>query len=252
MTETYGKLPNIYNLIYELQKWLVAYGQDAVVMDLHYPFPVDKNDLIIYPEYFPYSLILNGIPITSIGSYNSKNAVCYILNKPENMNTVQTKFYHSKISFAYNKELSKHSNGNILTVPHYEPQFKDYRLENHYNCHWMGSEGQSFFTELKNGNKKVSWPNSSFHLVELLNRTKYFFAYQRDLQVATKAKYCGCMVKRIINNRVVDYEEIKIIDKQIFHVQINDFINKIHDNIELPLADYDNQIEERLYIEKKL
>jgi len=247
LTESNGNCPTEYNLLYEFQKWLVAYGQNAIVMDVNYAFPVDKNDIIIYPEYFPDTIIKN-IPVTSTKDfYNAKNAIRYFLNQPGYLNPTQSKFCNTGLAFAYNKELSKYTNGKILTILHYEPQFNDHRLEKHYNCHWMGSESQSFFCELgKTHTKKISWPNNSSQLADLLNRTKYFFAHNNNLHVATKAKYCGCITKRIINDKIHDYKEMEIIDKEIFHAQINNFLNITYKKEKLSLSKLNEEIKERI------
>ncbi|NTW17510.1 MAG: hypothetical protein HGA41_08660, partial [Syntrophaceae bacterium] len=91
-------------VLYELQKWLIRFNQDAMIMNFNAPYPIEEEDIVVYPEIVP------GNPL------NAKKVVRYILNVPGKLGG-DKEYDKNEILVAHSEALAQYSNGVILHTP---------------------------------------------------------------------------------------------------------------------------------------
>ncbi len=222
-------------VLYELQKWLVKYGKDAVILNFKAPFKPLDDDIVIYPE------IVKGNPL------KARKVVRYILNVPGKLGG-DTKYDENEILFAFDETLQEYSNGNVLRVPTFEEFFKDYGYERSIDCFWIGKGPFTQHPVTENCFEiTYQWPPTRRELAELLNHTRTFYTYDDKTSLSTEAKMCGCEVKLIHDNKVAAHPELVFVDMDCFHEQLQKFIDltwdeesedKIKDNVTRRIRDF--------------
>lgn len=197
--------------LYELQKWLIRSGKDAMILNFTAPYKIEDDDIVVYPEVVP------GNPL------NAKRVVRYILNVPGKLGG-DKEFDHNEILVAYDPHLSHYANGVVLATPVIEDFFTDKGYERTIDCFWVGKGDNTGHQVTKNCLEITrQWPAKRTELAELLNRTRTLYSYDSVTMLLTEAKRCGCDIKLIVDNEIVDYP-LNVPSLDEFKKQLEEFI----------------------------
>ncbi|OIQ71300.1 hypothetical protein GALL_470850 [mine drainage metagenome] len=202
-------------VLYDLQKWLVRSGLDAIVCTWFQGYPVDQfsEDIVIYPEVAPGNIL------------NAKRIIRYILNIPGKLGFGENKYAENEILIAYNKELACYTNGVILQVPSIEPFFNDLNTDKKINAFYVGKG--------KNTNKHPencieitkTFPATRHDVADLLRSVKVLYTYDDFSMISQEAKLCGCDIKLINSSgEIVEYPDLSFPTFEEFKIQLNEFI----------------------------
>lgn len=174
-------------VLYDLQKWLVLAGYDALVCTLFQGYPIDSfvNDIIIYPE------VVTGNPM------NAKRIVRYILNRPGKIRG--DKVYNcAEILFSYNHALAPYSDGRILEVPAFEPIFYDDPAFFRDKDVFYVGKGKNLGLHPKDCIEITrihpAYPPTRQALADLLRSAKTLYTYDDFSAISREAYLCGCEV----------------------------------------------------------
>ena len=155
-----------------------------------------KDDIVVYPEF------VIGNP------FGVRKVVRYILNVPGKLGG-DRKYASKELTFAYNSDLVQYSEGRVLHIPVIESFFTvDSSFDNNrpINSFWVGKGQNTNHPVTKNCTEITrKWPADRKTLAELLKQTKIFYTYDDFTSLAVEAKMCGCEVKLIKGNKVIDY-----------------------------------------------
>jgi len=211
---TYNQKTAGIAVLQELQKWLIKSGKDAIIpnININAPYAIQDDDIVVYPEIIP------GNPL------NAKRVVRYILNVPGKLGGT-TEYDSREILVAYTKDFSRHSNGIYLEIPIIEDFFTNRGLERTVDCFWVG-KGRNTHHPATKGCIEITyqWPRKRRELAELLNRTRVFYSYDDCTHLLTEAMLCGCAIKLIKNDELVDHIQIPPPDPEEFQRQLDQFI----------------------------
>lgn len=198
-------------VLYELQKWLIRYGKDAIILNFTVPFQIEEDDIVVYPE------IVSGNPL------KAKRVVRYILNHPGRLGG-DKEYDKSEILVAYDWVLGQYSNGVVLRTPCIEEFFTDRGYERTIDCFFVGKSVNTNHPVTKDCVEiTYQWPAKRRELAELLNRTRNFYTYDQRTALISEAALCGCKVKDIIDNEISD-NQILDYDLDLFKNQLEQFI----------------------------
>ncbi len=203
-------------VLYELQKWLIRFGQDAIVLNWNAPFPVDDDDIVVYPE------VVSGNPL------GAKHVVRYILNIPGKLGG-DTSYDKTEKLIAYDEALSKYSNGRVLKVPRPERFFFNKGYERTVNCFWVG-KGKDYNHPVTRNCIEITyqWPARRYELAELLNRTKTLYTYDECTALIWEAINCGCDVRLIKGDKITclsaPSSSSSAFSMEVFKKQLREFI----------------------------
>jgi tetratricopeptide (TPR) repeat protein len=199
-------------VLHELQKWLIRYGKDAMIMHFNDPYAIEDDDIVVYPE------IISGNPL------RAKRVVRYILNEPGKLGG-DKEYDKSEILVAYTEYFSRHSNGVYLEIPIIEEFFTNKGYERTINCFWVG-KGENTNHPATIGCIEITyqWPANRRELAELLNKTRIFYSYDDCTHLLTEAMLCGCSIKIIKDNVRVDLVQPSPPGPDKFKKQLEQFI----------------------------
>ena len=198
-------------VLYELQKWLVRYGKDAMVLNFKSPYQVEADDIVVYPE------IVSGNPL------GARRVVRYILNHPGRIGG-DKEYDRNEILIAYDGELGQYSHGVVLATPCIEEFFSNRGYERNIDCLFVG-KGTNTGHSAARGCIEITyqWPANRRELAELLNRTRYFYSYDQRTALRSEAAWCGCQVRDIIGDEVIEGQSGPF-DMELFKRQLEQFI----------------------------
>ena len=204
-------------VLYELQKWLVRAGLDAIVCTWFQGYPVDQfsDDIVIYPEVAPGNIL------------NAKHVVRYIMNVPGKLGHGEHKYADNEILIAYNKDLSCYTDGAILQVPSIEPFFNDTNTVKNKNAVYIG-KGKDLGRHPDNCILITkTYPPTRRDLALLLRSVNTLYIYDDFSMIVMEAKLCGCVVKLIKSNgEIFEYP-------YVFIPTLNQFKDQLHEFIEM-------------------
>ena len=205
-----------HRALYELQKHLVRAGQDSMV--LNYPASLEDDDIVIYPE------IVWGNP------FNAKRVVRYILAPPAMLGGPAS-FDPSEMRVAYNSICAPHADGHILMVPVIEDFFVDRGEPRTVDCVY-GGRGLITNHPVTESATKIDrrfigqeWPKNRHDMANLLNETRTLYTYDDMTTLADEARLCGCDVKLIRGDEVLEYPH-PVPDFSRFPAQLREFIER--------------------------
>ena len=180
-------------VLHELQKWLIRFGKDAMILNFKVPYEIEEDDIVVYPEIVP------GNPL------KARRVVRYILNEPGKLGG-DREYDKNEILVAYDGTLAKYSNGIVLTTPILEEFFSNRGYERTIDCLWVG-KGENTNHPITRNCIEITyqWPAKRRELAELLNRARTLYSYDDHTSLLTEAVVCGCEVKLIKNNEMVNY-----------------------------------------------
>jgi GT2 family glycosyltransferase len=198
-------------VLYELQKWLIRLGKDAMILNFKVPYQIEEDDIVIYPE------IVSGNPL------KAKRVVRYILNEPGRI-AGDKDFDKSEILVAYDPYLARYSNGVFLTTPIVEDFFLNRGGVRNIDCLWIG-KGKNTNHPITENCVEItySWPAKRRELAELLNRTATLYSYDDRTMLLTEAALCGCKVVLIKDNELMD-PNLQPYDLDAFKIKLKEFI----------------------------
>ncbi len=199
-------------VLYELNKQLILWGYESIIIMIGSNFKAGENDIVIYPE------IVDKNPL------EGKKIVRYILNEPQLINK-NAFFTENEVKFVYHPRLKKYSE-NILFVPCIEDYFKNYNAKRNKVCYYIGKyNGQvnnhKDWIQITN-----TYPSNRKELAKLLNETHTFITYDNFTMLIDEALYCGCEVYIIEDNigLIKQIENEHENNKKVFNKQLNKFI----------------------------
>jgi tetratricopeptide (TPR) repeat protein len=198
-------------VLYELQKWLIRFGKDAMVLNFDAPFQIADDDIVVYPE------IVSGNPL------KAKRVVRYLLNHPGKLGG-DKEYDKDEILVAYDWELGQYSNGVVLRTPCIEDFFTNRSCERTINCFFVG-KGINTNHPITKECIEISyyWPSKRRELAELLNRSMTFYTYDDRTALTFEAALCGCDIKLIKDNSIIDYT-VNLPTLDDFKKQLEQFI----------------------------
>lgn len=202
-------------VMYDLQKWLVLAGLDAIVCTWFNGYPVEQfeDDIVIYPEVAPGNLL------------KAKRVIRFILNVPGKLGYGEKTYDPGEILVAYNKELAPYANGRMLQVPSIEPFFNGEGAVKTVNAVFVG-KGQDLGLHPADCIAITkAYPPSRREVAQLLRSTKTLYMYDDFSMISHEAALCGCDVKLIRKDgAIVDYPHLSWPTLEEFKVQLHDFI----------------------------
>ena len=202
-------------VMYDLQKWLVRAGLDAIVCTWFNGYPVEQfvDDIVIYPEVAPGNLL------------KAKRVIRFILNVPGKLGHGEKTYDQSEILVAYNKELAPYANGRMLQVPSIEPFFNDDGALKTVDTVFIGKGRDLGLHPPACVTITKAYPPSRREVAQLLRSTRTLYMYDDFSMISREANLCGCDVKLIRKDGViVDYPTLSWPTMDEFKVQLHDFI----------------------------
>jgi hypothetical protein len=202
-------------VLYELQKWLIRAGLDAIVCTWFEGYPVDQfaDDIVIYPEVAPGNLL------------KAKRVIRYILNEPGKLGHGEKTYAPNEVLVAYNKELASYSNGVMLQVPSTEPFFHANNCEKTVNAVFVGKGQDLGLHPADCVAITKAYPATRREVAHLLRAVKTLYLYDDFSMIAHEARLCGCEAKLIRRDgTIVEYPHYAYPTLEEFKVQLHDFI----------------------------
>ncbi len=207
-------------VLYDLQKWLILAGYDAIIIAGITGYAVEQfaDDIVIYPE------VVVGNPL------RSKRVVRYILNVPGKIGGTKEYAPH-ELKIAYNEPLAVHAEGRVLNVPTIEPYYCTTDQPKSKLAVYVGKG-----TDLKLHPEECiyitrDFPSTRRGVAKLLQQVSTFYTYDNFTAIAAEALLCGCKVKVIQK----DGEMADLPNSILSSVttSIKDFKAQLHDFIEM-------------------
>jgi hypothetical protein len=202
-------------VLYELQKWLVRAGYDAVVCTWFQGYPVGgfSDDIVIYPEVAPGNLL------------QARKVVRYIMNTPGKLGHGEKTYAANELLVAYNQDLAPFADGLVLQVPSTEAFFHSCGVTRYRDAVYVG-KGRDLGRHPSNCVEITKYfPKTRPALADLLRTVNTLYSYDDFTMLAYEAQLCGCKVV-LINPlgevKPVDDVDIPEIDK--FKMQLHQFI----------------------------
>lgn len=202
-------------VLYELQKWLLRAGLDAIVCTWFNGYPVNQfeEDIVIYPEVAPGNLL------------NAKRIIRYILNVPGKLGYGDKEYAPEEVLVAYNKELANYSNGVILQVPSIEEFFHADNSEKRLNAVFVGKGKDLGLHPEDCVAITKTYPSTRWAVASLLRSVKTLYMYDNFSMISREAQLCGCEVKLICEDgKIIDYPMSEYPSAQEFQLQLQEFI----------------------------
>lgn len=203
-------------VMFELQKWLILAGYDAIVIAGTKDYAISQfaDDIVIYPEVVP------GNPL------KTKRVVRYILNAPGKLGGTK-KYAQHELLVAYSAALAQYAGGNVLQTPSIESIFyRDDRVKT-TNAVYVG-KGQDLQLHPKDCvHITGSFPATRFEVAEFMRSVKTLYTYDSFSVIAHEAMLCGCEVKLIDKNGTIDTFPDPC------HTPLREFKAQLHDFIEM-------------------
>ncbi|MDB5816403.1 MAG: glycosyl transferase, family 2 [Rhizobacter sp.] len=202
-------------VIYDLQKWLIRAGLDAIVCTWFNGYPVEQfeDDIVIYPEVAPGNLL------------KAKRVVRFILNVPGKLGYGETSYDPGEILVAYNPELAHYADGRMLQVPSIEPFFNDEGAIKSVDSVFVGKGRDLGLHPAECIAITKAYPASRRLVAQLLRSTRTLYMYDDFSMIAREAVLCGCDVRLIrADGATVDYPHSTYPTIAEFKAQLHSFI----------------------------
>lgn len=201
-------------VMFELQKWLILAGYDAIVIagTQDYSLAQFADDIVIYPE------VVAGNPL------KVKRVVRYILNVPGELGGTKRYAKH-ELLVAYSTALAEYSGGNVLQTPSIESIFYADDTVKKINAVYIG-KGQDLQLHPKDCVYITgSFPATRFEVAEFMRSLKVLYTYDSFSVIAHEAMLCGCEVKLIDKNGSIGtFPDPCHTPTEEFKAQLHDFI----------------------------
>lgn len=199
---------------YELQKWLILAGYDALVLVAtdNYSHNQFADDIVIYPE------VIRGNPL------KAKRVVRYILNFPGKIGGDRTYAPH-ELLVAYNPELTCYSDGAMLELPATESFFYQDNTPKTRNAVYVGKRRDLKAHPMDCEYITGSFPDTRRKVADFLRTVKTLYTYDEFTIIIHEAKTCGCNVRYIdAEGKIGDVLHAHFSTEDAFKQQLHDFI----------------------------
>lgn len=203
-------------VMFELQKWLILAGYDAIVIAGTKDYAIQQfaDDIVIYPE------VVAGNPL------KVKRVVRYILNVPGKLGGTKTYAKH-ELLVAYSAALAQYAGGNVLQTPSIESIFySDDRVKTR-NAVYVGKGQDLHLHPTDCVYITGSFPATRFEVAEFMRSVKTLYTYDSFSVIAHEAMECGCEVKLIDKNGTIDTFPDPC------HTPVGEFKAQLHDFIQI-------------------
>jgi predicted O-linked N-acetylglucosamine transferase (SPINDLY family) len=202
-------------VLYDLQKWLVRAGLDAIVCTWFESYPVDQfeDDIVIYPEVAPGNLL------------KAKRVVRYILNVPGKLGRGEKTYAKDELLIAYNRELAPYANGRMLQVPSIEPFFCTDDTPRTIDAYFVG-KGRDLGRHPGDAVAITkAFPATRRAMADFLRSVKTLYMYDDFSMISEEARLCGAEVKLIDKDgELRPYPQYDYPTLEQFKAQLHDFI----------------------------
>ena len=202
-------------VLYDLQKWLILAGLDAIVCTWFPGYPIEQfvDDIVIYPEVVPGNL------------FKAKRVIRYIMNVPGKLGYGEKQYDHNELLVAYSSELAHYANGMILQVPSIEPFFNKEGCIKMSDAFYVGKGKNLGLHPEECIEITKTFPPSRLEVAHLLRSVKTLYMYDDFSMLGIEAELCGCSVKLIrSDSAVVNYPRILYPSQEEFKRQLHEFI----------------------------
>ena len=202
-------------VLYDLQKWLVRAGLDAIVCTWFQGYPVEQfaDDIVIYPEVAPGNIL------------NAKRVIRYLLNVPGKLGHGLKTYDKNEIMVAYNQDLAPYANGMMLQVPATEPFFNATGAIKTCNAMYVG-KGQNLGLHPPDCIEITkTWPATRRDVAQFLRSVKTLYMYDNFSILGHEAELCGCEVKLVAQDGTLsEYPKTFFPTLDQFKQQLHEFI----------------------------
>ncbi len=202
-------------VLFDLQKWLVRAGLDAIICTWFEGYPVEQfaDDIVIYPEVAPGNVL------------KAKRVIRYIMNVPGKLGYGEKTYDPSEILLAYNKELAPYANGRVLQVPSIEPFFNSNNCAKTVDAMFVGKGQDLGLHPPACIEITKTYPATRREMAALLRSARTLYTYDDFTMLSYEAWLCGCEVKLIRKDgSIVDYPLGTFPTLDEFKVQLHEFI----------------------------
>ena len=202
-------------VLYDLQKWLVRAGWDAMVCTWFPGYPVEafKDDIVIYPEVAPGNLL------------KARRVVRYILNIPGKLGNGEKVYAQSELLVAYNEQLAPYADGFMLQVPSVEPFFHKNGAIRDKDAMYVGKGRNLGMHPTSCVEITKIFPATRTELADFLRTVRILYSYDNFTMLAYEADLCGCRVVIIgPEGKMEELKEISVPGIGQFMAQLQEFI----------------------------
>jgi len=204
-------------VLYDLQKWLVRAGYDALVCTYSPDYPKAQfvDDIVIYPEVAPGNLL------------NARRVVRYVMNTPGKLGRGERSYAPDEFVVAYNRHLAPYADGRVLEVPSIEPWFYDPGPDSprDVDVFYVGKGRNSGHHPPDAQQITKTWPATRREMAALLRRARRLYCYDAFTMLVPEAQRCGCEAIQLLpdgTQRPFIREAIPSLDE--FKQQLHAFI----------------------------
>jgi tetratricopeptide (TPR) repeat protein len=170
-------------VLYDLQKWLVRAGYDAMICTWFQGYPIDAfaDDIVVYPEVAPGNIL------------QAKRIVRFIMNTPGKLGYGEKTYAPNELLVAYNPQLAPYSDGLVLQVPSTEGFFHPNSvLPRDKDAFYVG-KGQNLQAHPAHCVEITkTFPATRTALGELLRSVHTLYTYDNFTMLVWEARLCGC------------------------------------------------------------
>ena len=202
-------------VLYDLQRWLVCAGLDAIVCTWFQGYPIEQfaDDIVIYPEVAPGNLL------------QAKRVIRYILNTPGKLGHGEKHYGPGEVLVAYNRHLAPYADGRVLQVPSIEPFFHAAGRSGRINAFYVGKGMNTGTHPADSIEITKSYPATRTEMAEFLRTVDTLYTYDNFTMLAPEAQRCGCKVKLLERDGSIrDCPMEPFPDDDEFRVQLHEFI----------------------------
>ena len=203
-------------VLYNLQRWLVCAGVDAMVCTWFQGYPVEqfRNDIVIYPEVAPGNLL------------RAKRVVRYILNTPGKLGHGESSYAPEEVLVAYNRQLAPYADGVVLQVPVVEEYFNAQGDSQRTNDAFYVGKGKNLCVHPDHCVEITkTYPETRLAMAAFLKTVDTLYTYDDFTMLAIEAQLCGCKIQVIKPDAsIVPYVPEHLPSEDEFRVQLHEFI----------------------------
>lgn len=173
-------------VLYELQKWLLLAGQDAIVIAATNSYAPGQfaDDIVVYPE------VVRGNPL------HARRVVRYILNVPGKIGGTSD-YAPNELCVAYVAELGQYAHGRLLSIPMIESFFYQDDTPKTTDAFYIGKGQNSQAHPQDCVAITGTFPTTRYAMAQFLRSVRTLYSYDNFTALLGEAQLCGATVKVI-------------------------------------------------------